>query len=71
MSKQTLVILLVAAGLFVVGVIGAIAFSGGDDGSPVMTMPNGETMPENEMTGVMTMTNGETMPETQMTETMP
>lgn len=54
MNKQTLVVIVGAALLFGVGIIGAVAFTGGDD-SPMMTMPDGSTMPNGQMTGTTTM----------------
>ena len=66
MNKQTLAVIAGAIVLFVVAVVGAIAFTGGsesDPSGPVMTMPGGSTMPADEMTtDQMTMTDGETMP---------
>jgi hypothetical protein len=69
MNKQTLAVIVGAVVLFAVAVIGTLAFTGGDDsGTPTMTMPNGSTMPANQMTtgGTMTMTNGSTMSSTDM-----
>jgi hypothetical protein len=57
MNKQTIAVVVGAVGLFVVAVIGALAFTGGGEAHPVMTMPNGETMEHHLMS--------------QMTETQP
>ena len=69
MSKQNLAILAGAIVLFAVAVIGAMAFSGGDSGTPMMRMPDGSTMPADQMTtdDDMTMEDGSTMPADQMT----
>jgi hypothetical protein len=66
MSRQTIVIVLGAVVLFVVGVFGAMALTG-TDSSPsknVHTMPGGSTMTEPMATTepTHTMTDGETMP---------
>lgn len=63
MSKQNLAIIVGAIVLFVVAVVGAMAFTGGDSGTPVMTMSDGSTMPTDQMTtgGTMTMGDGSTM----------
>lgn len=64
MSKQTLVVILGAIILFTVAVVGAVAFGGGgDSGDPMMTMPDGSTMPAGQMTtgGTQTMDDGSTM----------
>lgn len=49
MPKQTLAVIVAAIVLFGVGIIGALAFTGGDDNSNGHQMPNGQTM-----TGQMT-----------------
>lgn len=49
MTRQTLVISAAAVVLFVAAVVGAMAFTGGDS-SPTMTMPDGSTMPTDQMT---------------------
>lgn len=49
MNKQTLAIVLGAVVLFAIGVFGALAFTGGDSGDGMHTMPGGTTM-----TGPMT-----------------
>lgn len=65
MNKQTLVVVIGAIVLLGLGIFGAMAFTGGgDSGSPVMTMPDGTTMPSDQMTstgGTQTMEDGETM----------
>ena len=63
MNKQTLVVIVGAVLLLGVGVFGALAFTGGDTGTPVMTMPDGSTMPSDQMTvdGTHTMDDGSTM----------
>lgn len=68
MNKQTLAIVVGAIVLFVVAVVGAMAFTGGDSGTPIMTMPDGSTMPADEMTtdGTMTMDDGSTMGDEEM-----
>ena len=69
MNKQTLAVIVGAIVLFAVAVIGAMAFTGGDSGTPVMTMPDGSTMPADQMTtgDTMTMEDGSTMDDTEMT----
>ena len=66
MSKQTLVVIIGAIVLFAVGIVGALAFTGGSS-SDGHQMQNGQTM-----TGDMThtMQDGETMT-TQMTDAAP
>ena len=66
MSKQTLVVIIGAIVLVAVGIVGALAFTGGGS-SDGHQMQNGQTM-----TGDMThtMQDGETMT-TQMTDTAP
>lgn len=68
MNKQTLVVIVGAVILLGVGVFGALAFTGGDSGTPVMTMPDRSTMPSNQMTdnGTHTMTDGSTMDDQEM-----
>jgi hypothetical protein len=44
MSKQTLAVAVGAVVLFVIAIVGAMAFTSGSGGSNVHTMPNGETM---------------------------
>ncbi|MEK7424320.1 MAG: hypothetical protein AAB131_10825 [Actinomycetota bacterium] len=63
MNKQTLAVIVGAIVLFAVAVISAMAFTGGDSGTPIMTMPDGSTMPTDQMTtgGTMTMEDGSTM----------
>ena len=65
MNKQTLTVVIGAIVLLGLGVFGAMAFTGSsDNGSPVMTMPDGSTMPSDQMTstgGEQTMEDGETM----------
>ena len=63
MNKQTLAVIVGAIVLFAVAVIGAMALTGGDSGTPMMTMPDGSTMPTDQMTtgGTMTMEDGSTM----------
>jgi hypothetical protein len=50
MNRQMIVVAVGAIVLFVVAVIGAMAFTGGSEAHPVMTMPNGETMEHHLMT---------------------
>lgn len=66
MSKQTLAVIAGAVVLFAIGIVGALAFTGGDS-SGGHQMQNGQTM-----TGDMThtMQDGQTMT-TQMTDTAP
>lgn len=65
MNKQTLVVVIGAIVLLGLGIFGAMAFTGGSDSnSPVMTMPDGTTMPSDQMTsteGTQTTEDGETM----------
>ena len=67
-NKQTLVVIVGAIILLGVGVFGALAFTGGDSGTPMMTMPDGSTMPSNQMTdnGIHTMTDGSMMDDQEM-----
>lgn len=69
MNRQTLAIAVGAIVLFVVAVVGAMAFTGGDSGTPMMTMPDGSTMPADRMStgGTHTMEDGSTMDDTEMT----
>ena len=65
MSKQTLVVVIGAIILFGIGIVGAMAFTGssGSD-SPIMTMPDGTTMPSDQMSstgGTHTMQDGGAM----------
>ena len=53
MNRRTLIILLVALGLFVIGVIGALAFTGNSESHPMMTMPDGRVMEHHLMTEEM------------------
>ena len=68
MNRQTLAIVVGAIVLFVVAVVGAMAFTGGDSGTPMMTMPDGSTMPADQMsTGATnTMEDGSTMSDDEM-----
>lgn len=64
MNKQTLVVIVAAIALFAVGIVGALALTGGDSSTPMMTMPDGGTMPSDQMTtigGTHTMQDGRTM----------
>ena len=61
--KQTVVVIVAAIILFGVGIVGALAFTGGDDNSNVHEMPNGQMM-----TGPMhTMQDGSVMTGMDMT----
>ena len=68
MNKQTLVVIVAAIVLLGLGVFGALAFTGGDSGTPMMTMPDGSTMPADQMTtdDTMTMDDGSTMDDDEM-----
>ena len=68
MNKQTLVVIVAAIVLLGLGVFGAVAFTGGDSGTPMMTMPDGSTMPADQMTtdDTMTMDDGSTMDDDEM-----
>jgi len=60
-----LVVIVGAIVLLGLGVFGALAFTGGgDSGTPMMTMPDGSTMPADHMTtdGTMTMDDGDVEP---------
>jgi hypothetical protein len=58
MTKQTLVVVLVAVVLFAVAIVGALAFTGGgSEEDNVHTMPGGETM-----TGMMRTTTSDMAP---------
>lgn len=72
MNKQTLAVVVGAAVLLVAGIVGAMAFTS-DSGGPVMTMPDGSTMPADQMTteDMMTMDDGSTMPTDEMEDTAP
>ena len=64
MNKQTLVVIVAAVALFAVGIFGALAMTGGDSNSPMMTMPDGQTMPSDQMDTtepMHTMEDGNTM----------
>jgi hypothetical protein len=50
MSKQAVAVALGAVVLFVVAIVGAMAFTGGSEAHPVMTMPSGMTMEHHLMT---------------------
>ena len=63
MNKQTLVVIVAAIALLAVGIIGAMALTGRDSSTPMMTMPDGSTMPSDQMTttgGTHTMQDGST-----------
>ena len=68
MNKQTLVVVVGAIILLGVGVFGALAFTGSDSGTPMMTMPDGSTMPSDEMAGngTHTMEDGSMMDDQEM-----
>lgn len=68
MNKQTLVVLVGAIVLLGLGVFGALAFTG-KDSTPIMTMPDGSTMPSDQMStaDMMTMEGGSTMNNSDMT----
>lgn len=71
MNRNTAAVAFGAIVLFVVAVVGAIAFTGGDS-SPLMTMPDGSTMPTDQMTDTTTtMDDGSTMPDDEMTTESP
>lgn len=64
MSKQTIIVIVGAFVLFGIGIVGAMAFTGGGSDSPVMTMQGGSTMPSDQMSlnrGTQTTKNGGTM----------
>lgn len=67
MSKQTLAVVAVAVVLFAVGIVGALAFTGGGDGSNSHQMPNGQTMTGQMTTDQTGMTTGQTMTGMDMT----
>lgn len=50
MNKQTLVVIIGAVILLGLGIFGAIAFTGNNDSAPSMIMPDGSTMPSDQMT---------------------
>lgn len=60
MNKQTLIVIVGAAILLGLGIFGSMAFSGGDDSTPSMTMPDGSTMPSDQMTNTSDTDNGTT-----------
>lgn len=63
MNKQTIVVVIGSVVLLGLGIVGAMAFTGSSD-SPVLTMPDGSTMPSAQMSstgGTHTMPDGETM----------
>jgi len=63
MNKQTLVVVIGAIVLLGLGIAGAMAFTGSST-APVMTMPDGRTMPSGQMSstgGMHTMPDGSTM----------
>lgn len=73
MSRQTLAVIIGAIALFGVGVFGALSFTGEDSGTPTMTMPDGSTMPADQMPadqmtteGAHTMDDGSTMSDQEM-----
>jgi hypothetical protein len=61
MPKQTLVVIVGAIILFGVGIIGALAFTGGNDNSNSHQMPNGQTMTGQMNDQTTTMEGGQTM----------
>ena len=84
MDKRTLAVIVGAAIFLVAGIAAAMAFTGGgDSGGPMMTMPDGSTMPADEMPqdgmmttdgmtgGMMTMGDGSTMPSNEMEDSDP
>jgi hypothetical protein len=50
MNKQMIAVVIAAVVLFVIAVIGALAFTGGSEAHPIMTMPDGSTMEHHLMT---------------------
>ena len=68
MNKQTLVVVVGAIILLGVGVFGALAFTSGDNGTPMMTMQDGSTMPGDQMSGdgIHTMEDGSMMDDQDM-----
>lgn len=50
MNKQTIIVAVGAVALFVAAIVGAMAFTGGSEAHPMMTMPNGRTMEHHLMT---------------------
>lgn len=69
MNKQTLAVIVGAIILLGLGIFGAMAYTGGaDSGSPMMTMPDGSSMPADQMTtdDTMTMDDGSTMDQDEM-----
>lgn len=70
MNKQTLAVIVGAIVLLGVGIFGAMAYTGSDDSNePMMTMPDGSTMPADQMTtgGTHTMEDGSMMDDEEMT----
>ena len=64
MNRPTLVVIVAAVALFAVGLFGAITLTGGGSDSPVMTMPDGQRMPSDQMDStepMHTMESGNTM----------
>jgi hypothetical protein len=63
MNRQTIAVVLGAALLFVVAVVGALAFTSNDSsGGNVHTMPNGQMMTGMMGNGMMGSSSGHTMP---------
>jgi hypothetical protein len=62
-NRHILVIVAAAVAIFAIGIVGALAFTGGDSDEPMMTMPDGSTMPSAQMstTATHTMGDGSTM----------
>lgn len=67
MSKQTLAVIAAAVVLFAVGIVGALAFTGGSDDSYSHQMPDGQTMTGQMTTDQTQMTTGQTMTGMDMT----
>lgn len=62
MNKQLIAVVVGAAVLFAVALVGAFAFTDGDSGAGnVHTMPNGQMMMDTESMMGHTMSNGQTM----------
>ena len=68
MDRRMVAVIAGAALLLIIGVFAAMAFTGNDSQGNMMTMPNGSTMPANQMpnSDMMTMPDGSTMPANQM-----
>jgi amino acid transporter len=64
-NKQTLVVVVGAVVILGLGILGAVAFTGDTDASPMMTMEDGSTMPTDEMSD--TSESDETMTNMDMT----